>query len=479
MFRRFSLYIDIVASPEKYAPILGIIEAFTDVCEPITNISTTFEKPNFIYNLLIITFDKIDFEQNMLEMILESYTNIIVLDVPNKAEYYDLLHDQGIHHLLRKDYFFSELEATIKSYIKLELLTNENTLLDNLFNSAQNSIVITDKKGNIQYANPYFAMLTEYKKEELIDNSPRVIKTDYYPASFYTDLWDTITQGKVWEGVFINKSKSAHLFYEEATITPIFNAHGSIEKYLKIGRNITREKMLLAELSKEIKVAKKVLSTFLPAKHEDTHLVFDYHLTDFNEIGGDFIYFKQSTPTKYYYAIIDVMGHGVSSALVAITVAQMFDDHVGYLKLEETVREINKMLCHINQEDNDYAQYVTGIFIEFDFETNKLKYINAGHPNLILQHKDFSTNYLASNNLILGIIDNEVFRVETIPLESVQKLITFTDGLYENCDKTLDQALTLLCDSLLSIHSSEEIHALFALSGTIKDDTTTCIIELM
>jgi len=479
MFRRFSLYIDIVASPNKYAPILGIIEAFTDVCEPITNISTTFEKPNFIYNLLIIAFDKIDFETNALQILRESYTTVIILDVPNDPDSYTLLHNQGLNHLLRKNYFFSELEATIKEYIKLELLTNENTLLDNLFNSAQNSIVITDKKGNIQYANPYFVTLTEFRKEELIENSPRIIKTDYYPESFYTNLWDTITQGKVWEGVFINKSKSAQLFYEEATITPIFNAHGSIEKYLKIGRNITREKMLLAELSKEIKVAKKVLSTFLPSIHKDSHLSFDYYLTDFNEIGGDFIYFNQTSPTKYFYAIIDVMGHGVSSAFVALTVAQMFDDHVGYLKLEETVREINKMLCHINQEDSDYAQYVTGIFIEINFETNQLKYINAGHPNLILQHKDQSTNYLASNNLILGIIDNEVFRVEMLSLESVSKLITFTDGLYENCDKTLDQALELLSDSLLNIRSAEDVHSLFAQSGTIKDDTTTCIIEMM
>ena len=428
MFRRFSLYIDIVASSDKYAPILGIIEAFTDVCEPITNVSKTFEKPNFIYNLLIISFDRIDFEQNTLEKICKSYANVIVLDVPNDPVSYALLHEQGIHLLLRKEYFFSELEATLKAYIKLELLTNENTLLDNLFNSAQNSIVITNKKGNIQYANPYFIKLTEYEKEALIENSPRIIKTDYYPESFYANLWDTITQGKVWEGVFINKSKTGQLFYEEATITPIFNAHGTIEKYLKIGRNITREKMLLAELSKEIKVAKKVLNTFLPAKLTDNHMSFDYFLTDFNEIGGDFIYFKQTTPTKYFYAIVDVMGHGVTSALVALTVAQMFDDHIGYLRLEETVREINKMLCHINQEENDFAQYVTGIFIEIDFETNKLKYINAGHPNLILQHKDLSTNYLSSNNLILGIIDNEVFRVETLSLDSILKLITFTDG---------------------------------------------------
>ncbi len=479
MFRRFSLYIDIVATPDKYAPILGVIEAFTNVCEPITNVSTAFEKPNFVYNLLIIAYDKINFEQQALQTIRESFKTIIILDVPNDPSSYAILHDHGIHLLMRKDYFFSELEVALKDYIKFEILTNENILLDNLFNSAQNSIVITDKKGNIQYANPYFVMLTEYKKEDLIEQSPRLIKTDYYPESFYTNLWDTITQGKVWEGVFINKSKSAHLFYEEATITPIFNAHGSIEKYLKIGRNITREKMLLAELSKEIKIAKKVLGTFLPVVHKDTLLSFDYYLKEFNEIGGDFIYFKQTLPTKYYYAIIDVMGHGVSSAFVALTISQMFDDHVGYLKFEENVHQINKMLCHINQEDNDFAQYVTGIFVEIDFKYNTLKYINAGHPNLILQHKDDSINYLASNNMILGIIDYDVFRVETLPLDTISKLITFTDGLYENCDQTLDQALKLLSDSLLSIHDAKDIHGLFTQSDPIKDDTTTCIIELI
>jgi len=479
MFRQFSLYIDIVASPDKYAPILNIIESFTEACEPITHVSTTFEKPNFIYNLLIIGYDKIDFEHNSLQMIRDSYTNVIILDVPDDSEIYTLLNNQNFQHLLRKGYYISELEAIFKTYINLEIIKNENMLLDNMFNSAQNSIVITDKKGNIQYANPYFVMLTEYDKDALIDHSPRLIKTDYYPESFYTHLWETILQGNVWDGVFINKSKSGQLFYEEATITPLFNRHGTIEKFLKIGRNITREKMLLAELSKEISVAKKVLGTFLPATYNDTLIRFDYHLTDFNEIGGDFIFFKRTSPNHYFYAILDVMGHGVSSALVALTVSQMFDVHVDYLTLEETVRQINKRLCHINQEDSDYAQYVTGIFIEINFETHKMKYINAGHPNLILQHKDLTTNFLSANNLILGIMDNEVFRVEILPIESIYKLVTFTDGLFDNCDKTLDQALEMLSDSLLSIQSAKDIHVLFEQVGNIKDDTTTCIIEFL
>ncbi|HAS73241.1 MAG TPA: hypothetical protein DCS67_03760, partial [Clostridiales bacterium UBA8960] len=320
MFKRFSLYIDIVTSSTYYVPILSVIESFTNLCEPITNVSHTLEKPNFTYNLLVIEYDKIDFSSQDLSTIRTSYMNTIVINVPHVEEVYAILNHAGIHMTLRAGFFKSELEAAIKEQMYLELLTNENTLLDNLFNSAQNSIVITDRKGFIQYANPYFESVSEYRSEELLENSPNILKSGQHNDDFYKSLWLKITSGKVWEGIFINKSKSSKLFYEEATITPIFNTHGSIEKFLKIGKNITREKMLLEELSKEVKVAKKVLNAFLPEVYSDDVLNFDYFLSEFNQIGGDFIYFKKTSATKYHYAIIDVMGHGISSSLIALTV---------------------------------------------------------------------------------------------------------------------------------------------------------------
>lgn len=477
MFRRFSLYIDIVTSPKYYAPILNIIESYTNLCEPITNVSEQIEKPNFIYNLLIIEFDKLGHELNLLNMINQSYSHVIAINVPNDEKSYSFLYDHAIYKTLREGFFTSELISVIKEYMKSELLINENTLLDNLFNSAQNSIVITDKKGQIQYANPYFEELSEYPKDALIQNSPRLIKTGQHSEDFYKALWETITSGQVWEGIFINKSKNGQIFYEEATITPILNSHGTIEKYLKIGKNITREKMLLAELSKEIKVAKRVLNSFLPNTFDDAQISFDYELVDFNEIGGDFIYFKKIEDSRYLFAILDVMGHGVSSALVALIMTQMFDDLMAYLPIEKTISEINNTLCKLNNEDPDSSKFITGIFMDIDFSKNTLTYINAGHPDAIFSYLDGSIVTLTSNNMILGVLENDCILSMTVDLEKLKKILTYTDGLYENHDLNLDDTMKILLNGFHHISIPSEAAALFGAYNTLKDDATVCLLK--
>ncbi len=479
MFRRFSLYIDIVTSPKYYAPILKSIETYTDLCEPITNVSESFEKPNFIYNLLVIEYCKIDFTNRALSLIKESYNHVIVINVPDNVIHFERLYEHAIYRMLREGFYQVELDALLKEYIRSELLINENTLLDNLFNSAQNSIVITDRKGNIQYANPYFEELSEYSRDELINNSPRVIKTGQHPESFYTGLWNTITSGHVWEGIFINKSRNGNIFYEEATITPIVNSHDMIEKFLKIGRNITREKILLEELSKEIKVAKKVLSSFLPNYYNDASISFEFQLKDFNEIGGDFIYFKKMGEKRYLNAIIDVMGHGVSSALVALVVTQMFDDLMAYLPIADTLREINNLLCDLNSDDIDSNKYVTGIFMDIDLNTETITYVNMGHPDALFCYEDESIVSLTSNNIILGILNIDNINTITIDIHKLKRILTYTDGLYENDSLALDNAVEVLMKHLSKSKTPSDIFDLFSEHMDIKDDSTISVIELI
>lgn len=483
MFKRFSIYIDIVTEPKHYAAILKIIESFTNICEPITNISQTFEKPNFIYNLLIIDHDKINFEAGNLTTISEAYSTAIILNVPDTEQSYECLLDANIRLMLRRGFYERELEAILKEFMQMEILKFENTLLDSLFNSAQNSIVITDKKGNIQFANPYFEKLTEYKNEELIAQSPRVLKAGQHSEQFYQELWETIASGKEWEGIFINRSKNDHIFYEEATITPIKNSHGAIERYLKIGKNITREKMLLAELSKEVKVAKNVLKALLPEKSNDGFIDFDYHILDYNEIGGDFITYKE-IGDRVVMALIDVMGHGVSAALIALTVARMVDDHATYLSLEETVSMINHTLLNINQDNEDNAKFVTGIFIEVDKKCGLVKVINAGHPDAIIVYNENSPHKMGtipSNNLLLGVFDQSQPHAEVFLTSEVKRLILYTDGIYENRGYMLDAALNVLTDdySKLLACTAESMESLLGPSQDTKDDSTVVIVTLM
>jgi len=489
MFKRLSAYIDIVTGANDYKKILKTIDKAMNTFESITHLSFVLEKPKFVYDLLIIEFEKLIEYLNTaskeetvssvetIASLRDSYRYIIIINVPDKEENFSWLYENGIFQLIRQNYSTWEFDAQFDIFIQLLTNSNKINVLENIINSAQNSIVITDKKGYIEYANPYFANLTEYEIEELISNSPNVIKSGQHDISFYKQLWDTISSGKVWEGTFINVSKNKNVFYEEATITPIINSHNSIEKYLKIGKNITREKMLLEHLSNDVQVAKRVLNSFLPHKFTNSNFKYEYTLSEYNEIGGDFLYFARGRGSKFNFMLIDVAGHGVSSALIALAATQLFDAHISYLSLKDTVREINKSLCSLNDSYQGDGKYVTGIFAEIDTDHKIMTYLNAGHPSMLLHHKDGSVSQANSNNMMLGVEANNIMVSQEIDYSDIQKIIAFTDGLYENHLLSLDDAISKITQSINAINSSQDVINLFLSSNKIIDDETVTIVQ--
>ena len=105
-----------------------------------------------------------------------------------------------------------------------------------------NTIVITDKKGNIEYVNPKFTQLTGYSTEEALGQNPRILQADTRPKEFYVELWQTIASGKVWTGEFHNKKKNGSLFWELATISPVKDTNGIITNYIAVKEDITAKK---------------------------------------------------------------------------------------------------------------------------------------------------------------------------------------------------------------------------------------------
>ncbi|MCK5702265.1 MAG: PAS domain S-box protein, partial [Cyclobacteriaceae bacterium] len=104
------------------------------------------------------------------------------------------------------------------------------------------SIVITDKEGKIEYVNKAFYEITGYSMDETLGSNPNVLKTDYHPNEYYKQLWNTISSGKTWHGIFRNKAKSGAYYWERAVISPIIDERKNITHYLAIKENITKEK---------------------------------------------------------------------------------------------------------------------------------------------------------------------------------------------------------------------------------------------
>ena len=139
---------------------------------------------------------------------------------------------------------------TIKHYLKksqaeLEKRKDAEKVLQ-IFSRAieQNpaSIVITDSNGTIQNINPKFSELTGYGLEEAKGENPRILKSGEHSSEFYRELWETISSGKEWYGEFFNKKKNGGLYWEKASISPVFNEDGAITHYVAVKEDITEQK---------------------------------------------------------------------------------------------------------------------------------------------------------------------------------------------------------------------------------------------
>lgn len=119
---------------------------------------------------------------------------------------------------------------------------------------AEECIVITDNKGNIQYSNPAFESITGYTCEEVIGKNPRFLQSGRHHKVFYKDLWETITEGRVWRGHFINKKKDGTLYEEEASISPVRDITGNITNYVAVKRDVTNEIKLEHQLYEAQKI---------------------------------------------------------------------------------------------------------------------------------------------------------------------------------------------------------------------------------
>ena len=481
MLKNLQLFVDFICPKELYPLLIAVTgSSFSSFSFKVKHLETLEEK-ECKYDLVVFDMKGQPLSTSQLQNLVDAYDNVFLLNAPSEHDFYKVASDYKIRYILREPFWIYEYEMLFKRYLMSKTTELEHNLFQKLLESAQNSIVMTDVDGKIMYANPYFENISGYTLEELVNKSPNVIKSHYHDLTFYDTLWQTITRKQVWEGIFVNLSKSEELFYEEATITPLLNAHGEVERFLKIGKNITREKLLLDQLSKEVKLARSVVNTLLPKFYKDERIEFDYHMLHYNEIGGDFIYFNNMSSSLYHFALIDVIGHGVSSALVAMTLTQMFKDYIEFLDLNQTVRSINQLLTRLNNENEDSDIYVTGVFVEFDFKNQSYQLINAGHPDVLILTSEVEIQRAPSTNMILGVEEQREYHMYTGSLTDISKILCYTDGLYESNDIPYEHALTMLEESLKHLsnqHFYESLLHAFLRNAQINDDITIVKIEL-
>ena len=116
------------------------------------------------------------------------------------------------------------------------------------------------------YVNQAFETTTGYSAQEVIGQTPRILKSERHNEEFYVDLWDIILQGRTFQGTIINKRKNGQTYYSDQTITPIQNSSGTITHFITIGKDITKRienRDKVDRLNKNLRIEKQKIEEIL------------------------------------------------------------------------------------------------------------------------------------------------------------------------------------------------------------------------
>lgn len=149
-------------------------------------------------------------------------------------------------------------------------------------------------------------------------------------------------------------------------------------------------------------------------------------------LGGDMYYWQQIEQDKYGVILLDVMGHGINTALISMFIRSLIPGIISRVqKPKLVVEELNRHMVSFNncsRRELDY--YFTAIYLLIDKKDHTITFVNSGHPPGLLFMEDH-LYYLEKGSLPLGFFKKIVIEEEQIKYHGKAELLIYSDGLIE------------------------------------------------
>ncbi len=190
------------------------------------------------------------------QMIEKAFINLIQFNKPYNIEFKIKKYNDGrirdIHSIAQYNKDANAVFGIIRDITEDNIKNKRINRLSQTVIQSANAVIITDINGSVIYTNPAFSEITGYSAEEIIGKNPRFLKSGETTNSEYQKLWNTITDGKIWKGEFHNKRKDGSLYWEIATISPIFEDE-KIKYFLGVKEDISQRKNIEIKLKEQNK----------------------------------------------------------------------------------------------------------------------------------------------------------------------------------------------------------------------------------
>lgn len=111
-------------------------------------------------------------------------------------------------------------------------------------NKTDNSVVITDREGFIEYTNPGFSKLTGYKKEEVVGKKPgKLLQGRHTDPNTVARIRQHLKNGEPFYEEILNYTRSGEPYWISLAINPVFSDSGELQRFISIQANINETKL--------------------------------------------------------------------------------------------------------------------------------------------------------------------------------------------------------------------------------------------
>ena len=269
---------------------------------------------------------------------------------------------------------------------------------------------------------------------------------------------------------------------------------GLTKEVFKANKELMQKQQILDE---DLKAAAGIQRSLLPQTPPDENMVdVAWRFMPCARIGGDIFNMVRLDKNHWAIYMLDVSGHGVPSALVAVSVSQILRPQQGLLLKKEIesppfyqILSPAEVLDHLDQEYpiERFNKFFTISYIVLNTEDKSIIYSNAAHPPPILLHGNGDMELLDKGGTIIGMGGLLPFEEGKKQVYAGDKLLIYTDGIieYQNKDgefygdNRLRRELQRLRDKPISEVIDEVIDSImnFGHNTPPQDDITLLGIE--
>lgn len=120
---------------------------------------------------------------------------------------------------------------------------NEFKILSLVANETDNSVIITDANGLIEYANPGFTKMTGYSIEEALGKKPgSLLQGPDTDPSVIANIRHKLDERVPFYDEILNYHRDGNSYWISLSINPVFDADGNVERFVSIQADITSTK---------------------------------------------------------------------------------------------------------------------------------------------------------------------------------------------------------------------------------------------